>query len=166
VTLSALLKRGLIEAVGTMTPDGSAVDRATASERKPVEIPSRMENLMAERKASEVKKKRVTKTGAARSAPVKARAAPRVEEVKIEQGEPEVAEYVPQIGQKVWHLDWQGKRESEIYRVDHVDGDDVQLSVWSGHSFKRFGDPQSPCSLVPLTEKELAAAIKTGMPQD
>jgi hypothetical protein len=137
LTLNSLRKRGFIETLATAAPDERAVYRVTAAGLSLVEIQPKMEKRTAERKAS-----RAVNDGATR----------------------EVAGFVPRVGQRVWNLDWRGRRKKAVYRVDQVGGDDVQLSVWSGHSFKPVAERQSYASLEQLSEAELAAAIKDGMP--
>jgi hypothetical protein len=139
LTLSSLLKRGLIEGVGT-ADDETAVYRATPAGLKLVEIPLEMEMRSVVRRGPTAVK------NGARGV---------------------VAAFVPRVGQFVWNLDGRGRRKKAIYRVDEVGRDEARLSVWwSGPSFMPVNEWQVFASFEPLTDEELEAAFQSGMPRD
>jgi hypothetical protein len=128
----------LIEKVGS-AHDDTAVYRATPAGLNLVEVPwkTEMRNVaLGTRSIAE-------KTGAPRA----------------------VEKFVPRVGQFVWNLDWTGARKEGVYRVDEIGRDKARLSVWwSGPSFEPVREWQRFASLDPLNDKDLAAAVQSGMP--
>ena len=89
---------------------------------------------------------------------------PQPEKKEVEESETQVARYVPRKGDIVWNLDGDGVPKKTYYRVVEVGVLEAKLEKWSGASWKPVPERQEFESLKPLTEAELAKAIKDGIP--
>ena len=164
LTLNSLVNRGLIETVGTPAPGKPTLYRATAPGLKWLGIQSKT----AEPKAPEAEKKKAAIAAGAHPAPViepsvRGFQEEKPEKEEVEESETQVTRYVPRKGDIVWNLDGDGDRKKPYYRVVNVGVLDAKLETWSGASWKPVHERQQFDSLVPLSEAELAKAIKDGV---